>query len=71
MQLFQNGDIIICYVEGEMEGNDINAGVVESLSTWYNITYSKFNGDTRTYDWPTNKCWIFLSPQLPTRDLRE
>ena len=68
MELFQNGDIIICYGLGDLpEGYSIGTGVtgVETLGTTYFIPDPPFNGDYATYAWPECQCWKFLMPQTP------
>ena len=65
VELFENGNILLCYGEGDNAENTFAAGVEDStIGAAYPIPDSPFDGDGFTSDWPADKCWKFVMPVL-------
>ena len=68
IELFQNGDVLICYGEGDIpEGNEFRAGIKQDYTSGdsgvtYPIEDPLFDEDGYTRDWPECKCWKFKMP---------
>eukprot|EP00979_Chaetoceros_neogracilis_P012704 scaffold3450_cov287-Chaetoceros_neogracile.AAC.1 len=70
VELFPNGDIIFCYGNGNMAGNDyygnplrMAAGVENfDLGKAFPIPDDPFHSDGITTEWPTDSCWKFQMP---------
>ena len=64
VELFPNGDILICYGEGDTAGNEFTAGVQDSKRNDYPIEDPQFDGNQSTSVWPECQCWKFVMPLI-------
>ena len=67
VELFPNGDILICYGRGDLARNGLfYAGILDSTGVAYRtIPDLPFNVNGFTRFWPECKCWKFKMPPTP------